>query len=253
MTDSLILGHSIVASLYEWNLQMGDALRKQNEWALVRLKLQVKAGSVLIDVPRGKPGKAIKVQPVPYFKDVIEAARITKRQAREWQQLAEYYHNAPEDWQRIIDYIDASDYELSTTAMLRRANAYTELNNEGLGIQKLDEYYPIQYADIVPILHRLRDSGADTWNEISNSGYLQPGDEEDAIPIWELTEAKLTKILRQRQLEHIAETQVSNGRVYIYDGQCCTPEILDKLYEQFVDGNSNGKVLRIVAWVEDAE
>lgn len=248
----------VLGSLRHTMAKMKIAAVIQNEAARLNIHLQIQAGTLMLSMERGSPGRkpeGYTSDSQSYFLDELRKANINMSRAYNWQRLARYANAAKSDLERIVNWVIGNDYELTAACMLRRAKSCTALtalpDDGGIKLEHLDDKYPIQHAEIIPILHRLYKAQTDTFAELFQSGHLQPGNEEDAIPLWELTEANLTTILTERKLEHIAQSQVANGRNYHFEGVPCTPELINDLPRLMNLATEAGRVLRVVVWDEE--
>lgn len=222
-------------------------LAAKNQAALIHIAAQARAGAILYDTPRNKAGRRAvdaKPNPIPNFVDVVREAGISRPTAARWQRLYLYYSQQEIDYHRIINFMEAYEIEITTSAILRRAAALPLITSYAV---PLDTVCPIQHGEIVPHIIRLGETGAATYGELLRTGWLQTGEESEAVHVWDLTEAILLRVLRERGIEHALEGQAQQ-REYICNGEVCTPAMLKQLQDAM--SKHPGKKLIVQAWYE---
>lgn len=179
--------------------KIGAALDVQNRAAVIYLLATASAGGMYqdADTQRGPSSSATAKQ------EVMDAlGGIAKTTIHQWIRLHNYVSANRYDFQRVAGFLRSNGYEITMQAFLDRAGVMEDLPGASDAVRRMDARMPIRRRPVLETVIRLEQRGGNTWQELSYSLHLQPGEEEEAVNLWDLDKDVLAATLQQRSNEH---------------------------------------------------
>lgn len=156
-------------------------LEAQNHAAEIKLRAERRVGQLLEELKPGGNGSNQHKQSSHderiAKKPTLEELGISYSQSSRWQAIAALPES---EFEKRLDAIKDADKEITTAAMLRFAEALKGASPE---VQYIAATYDVDDPDTVRELRRLQKDAPDTFEEVRHSGFVQPGEEAEAVHV----------------------------------------------------------------------
>jgi N6-adenosine-specific RNA methylase IME4 len=155
-------------------------LEAQNHAAEIKLRAERRAGQLLGEIERQQRGGDRKS--ISHDESLISAPKlsdigISYSQSSRWQSIAALPES---EFDKRIEAIKKADKEITTAAMLRFAEALKGAPDE---VRYIVTTYDVDDPDTVAELKRMQKDGLDSFGEVYHTGFIQPGNEHEAVHI----------------------------------------------------------------------